>query len=475
MYIQNQATAGLYLYTPYRPNAAALANLYGTGDGCSSYGNRNFWRMFTDWFGSTSVPAQVDVRTNTIPLVYARDGVGDLWVYPGTGAGTWRARVRVGVRVGGDAPRHRRGRPDRATDTATCSRSTRAARCGSIPRTGWAGSAGRVHLGNGYGSVTALVSAGDFNSDGTPDFFTRDARGDLQFFAGNGTGQFAPPKRVGIGWGGMTALVGGIDFDGDGRSDVLARTGNGELRLYRGDGRTGWSGVRVVGIGWSGMSAIMTPGDFDGDGADDVIARDSSGRLWLYPGNGTGGWKPKRVIGVGWGGFATARRPGQPSRRGRSPRSAAWATSRTKAHPTCSPDRATARSGSIARTVPAVGVPEARWPRAGAASRRSSARATSIATADGTCFVRDGGGILWRYPANGAGGFGTRVQIGGGLERVHRDRRRFDFTGDRNLDVLARNTEGELWIYRGDGRGRLSSRVRRRQQLADDALDPHAR
>ncbi|WP_162942652.1 hypothetical protein [Cryobacterium soli] len=53
VYIDNQATAGLYLYTPYQPNAAALANLYGTGDGCSSYGNRNFWRIFTDWFGAT--------------------------------------------------------------------------------------------------------------------------------------------------------------------------------------------------------------------------------------------------------------------------------------------------------------------------------------------------------------------------------------------------------------------------------------
>ncbi len=52
VYIRNQATAGLYIYTPYTPNAAALANLYGTGDGCSSYGNRNFWRIFTDWFGS---------------------------------------------------------------------------------------------------------------------------------------------------------------------------------------------------------------------------------------------------------------------------------------------------------------------------------------------------------------------------------------------------------------------------------------
>ncbi|WP_368666459.1 LGFP repeat-containing protein, partial [Cellulosimicrobium sp. TH-20] len=54
VYIENQATAGLYIYTPYQPNAAALARLYGTGDSCSAYGNRNFWRLFTDWFGSTS-------------------------------------------------------------------------------------------------------------------------------------------------------------------------------------------------------------------------------------------------------------------------------------------------------------------------------------------------------------------------------------------------------------------------------------
>ncbi len=51
--IQNGATAALYNYTPYQPNAAALNNLYGTGDSCSAYGNRNFWRLFNDWFGST--------------------------------------------------------------------------------------------------------------------------------------------------------------------------------------------------------------------------------------------------------------------------------------------------------------------------------------------------------------------------------------------------------------------------------------
>ncbi|MCL2280553.1 hypothetical protein FWC31_01555, partial [Candidatus Saccharibacteria bacterium] len=53
VYIENQATAGLYIYTPYVPNQKALENLYGTGDSCSAYGNRNFWRLFGDWFGST--------------------------------------------------------------------------------------------------------------------------------------------------------------------------------------------------------------------------------------------------------------------------------------------------------------------------------------------------------------------------------------------------------------------------------------
>jgi len=50
--LKSQATAALYYYTPYTPNQAALDNLYGSGDKCSAYGNRNFWRYYWDWFGS---------------------------------------------------------------------------------------------------------------------------------------------------------------------------------------------------------------------------------------------------------------------------------------------------------------------------------------------------------------------------------------------------------------------------------------
>ncbi|MDL9980310.1 LGFP repeat-containing protein [Microbacterium sp. ASV49] len=51
--IANYATAALYNYTPYQPNAASLAAGYGLGDACSTYGNRNFYNYFVDWFGTT--------------------------------------------------------------------------------------------------------------------------------------------------------------------------------------------------------------------------------------------------------------------------------------------------------------------------------------------------------------------------------------------------------------------------------------
>ena len=52
LYIENQATHALYVYTPYQPNEAALNAGWGIGDGCSAYGNRNFFNFYSAWFGS---------------------------------------------------------------------------------------------------------------------------------------------------------------------------------------------------------------------------------------------------------------------------------------------------------------------------------------------------------------------------------------------------------------------------------------
>lgn len=52
VYLENLATTSLYIYTPYTPNDAALRNYPGTAT-CGSYGNRNFFMYFSEWFGST--------------------------------------------------------------------------------------------------------------------------------------------------------------------------------------------------------------------------------------------------------------------------------------------------------------------------------------------------------------------------------------------------------------------------------------
>jgi hypothetical protein len=50
--IENVATLSLYIYTPYTPNNGSLSNYPGTSS-CGSYGNRNFFMYFNEWFGST--------------------------------------------------------------------------------------------------------------------------------------------------------------------------------------------------------------------------------------------------------------------------------------------------------------------------------------------------------------------------------------------------------------------------------------
>jgi cell wall-associated NlpC family hydrolase len=64
VYIRNTATASLYNYTPYQPNAASLAAYPGVGDRCSTYGNRNFFFLFQKYFGTTGGGVDVNIGVN---------------------------------------------------------------------------------------------------------------------------------------------------------------------------------------------------------------------------------------------------------------------------------------------------------------------------------------------------------------------------------------------------------------------------
>lgn len=77
VYVENQATANLYYYTPYQPNAASIRAGYGQGDGCSTYGNRNFYQRFTDWFGSTQVSS---IQPATVSTLVQATGSPDVYL-----------------------------------------------------------------------------------------------------------------------------------------------------------------------------------------------------------------------------------------------------------------------------------------------------------------------------------------------------------------------------------------------------------
>lgn len=74
--IRNAATAALYNYTPYQPNAASLTAYPGAGDRCSAYGNRNFFVLFGKYFGGTGgLPATTAVSGSVVTIPSGADVV----------------------------------------------------------------------------------------------------------------------------------------------------------------------------------------------------------------------------------------------------------------------------------------------------------------------------------------------------------------------------------------------------------------
>ncbi len=246
-------------------------------------------------------------------------------------------------------------------------------------------------LPDGAAPVTLTIAPSevrhDFNSDGKPDVLARDAAGDLYLYPGTGTGGWQSRIKVGQGWNVMTAVMAPGDFNGDHKSDVLARDAQGFMWLYPGTGTGGWASPVKVGDGWNIMTAITGIGDLDRDGNNDVVARATSGHLWHYGGNGNGGWLNPYHIGGGWNEMTAMTDPGDFDRDGVQ-----------------------------------------------------------------DLLARDRNGVLWLYSGDHShASFYNGMPIGWGWNAMTAIAGPGDFNGDRNVDLLARDSAGVLWLYPGDG------------------------
>lgn len=65
--------------------------------------------------------------------------------------------------------------------------------------------------------------------------------------------------------------------------------------------------------------------------------------------------------------------------------------------------------------------------------------------------ARDANGALWLYPGNGSSDWLPRKQVGSGWNVMNVIATPVDFNGDHKPDVLARDSAGDLWLYPGNG------------------------
>ena len=191
--------------------------------------------------------------------------------------------------------------------------------------TAWGSLVAAKVIGAGWSSFDHVFAVGDFSGDGLPDLLARQrTTGVLFLYRGDGAGGWRGSAKVGTGWQSLTALISPGDFNSDGTNDVLARDPAGKLWLYPGTGAGAFGARSYVGAGWETLNSIIGAGDVDGDNSNDVLGvwRGNQGLstwvagklvptycllggrvndLILYSGTGAGGvTRTGNVGGAGW-------------------------------------------------------------------------------------------------------------------------------------------------------------------------------
>ncbi|WP_347108774.1 FG-GAP-like repeat-containing protein [Paenarthrobacter sp. S56] len=137
--------------------------------------------------------------------IFARDGAGNLWLYPSNGSGGWLSAQLIG---------------------------------------------------QGWNNFNSLFSPGDWDGDGNVDVMARDGAGRLFLYQGNGQGGWLRAYQVGQGWGSMKDIVAPGDFNGDGTADLITRDASDTLWVYPGNGRGGFLAPLCAQQGLAGFQRL---------------------------------------------------------------------------------------------------------------------------------------------------------------------------------------------------------------------------
>ncbi|WHM38305.1 FG-GAP-like repeat-containing protein [Streptomyces sp. BPTC-684] len=197
-----------------------------------------------------------------------------------------------------------------------------------------------------------------------------------------------------------------------------------------------------VGGGWQAYDTVTKLSTLQADGTGDLVARDGNGVLWYYKatGNTTTPFAPRTKVGGGWQTYTVITGAGDLTGDGR-------------------PDLVARDRDGILWLYRATGNPAAPFaPRTkigGGWQIYTDLTGGTDLTGDGRpdLLARNRDGVLWLYKATGnpASPFASRIKVGGGWNTYTRILTTGDTTGDGKADLIAIDRDGGLWHYRGTG------------------------
>ncbi|MFF8830080.1 trypsin-like serine protease [Streptomyces sp. NPDC015131] len=207
------------------------------------------------YFGGYTLALQTDLDRDSIPDLVNRYNGDVYWDHYSIAAGEWQSKLvakgwgkHKAILTPGDVTGDEL--PDIvAVDSAGVMR--------VYPGKGNGGFSAPVSAGSGWSKFTMVRGHGDFTNDGKADIFARDTAGKTYLYKGTGVAAkpWSAPVLVAA-FGSMNALATTGDVNSDGVADVLARDTAGKMWLYPGNGKGGFLARKDFGSGWQAYNLL---------------------------------------------------------------------------------------------------------------------------------------------------------------------------------------------------------------------------
>ncbi|MFJ6660896.1 trypsin-like serine protease [Streptomyces sp. NPDC091377] len=166
------------------------------------------------------------------------------------------------------------------------------------------GSSLLVRLTRYVGTVYPRIDDTNLSRDHRADLWVRRSGTDMGFAKASKGTSFDAREEWGD-WGGVNTVL-QTDLDRDGFQDlVFRRDRDGAVFWTHFVLSTGKWSTEKIADDWSSRTQIVTPGDVTGDYLPDLLSVDAAGVLWIHPGHGDGTFGTRTRVGGGWNQYAS--------------------------------------------------------------------------------------------------------------------------------------------------------------------------